>query len=275
MHDLFDPYAYNIRLSYQAYRTNGESRSSAIDRIREEYSGELQDSDDRVAVLMAIAQALCRKKELTSELAEETLSAIGEYRACQKMDTYTKKYLARIEAKLTDLAMIGPEAHYPKRRQYIPDWQTGDLFSHTLTHPQSEKLGIHGWIILFYKVGEFSDRKGKLRQLMFITLCPPGKEPTTDRELEQLGFLRMMPAGCGYDYFVQIVPKSKKDEQGYGLTRIGNFMNVTAPTDWAKENPLVSMPMFAYLRKDDLYPSYENHICLLYKQLGLSQPPNP
>lgn len=272
MHDFFDSCVYDIKLSYQTYRTNGDSRNAAISRIREDHAAELKDEDDRVAVLIALALALCDKKELTADIAEETLYAISKYRSSQELDSSSKKYLAKVEAKLTDPARFGPEAHYAKKRQHIPDWKVGDLFAHTLTHPNSEKLGIHGWSILFYKAGQFTDRQGKLRQLMLISLCPPGKEPSTDRELEQLGFLRMMPEGRGYDYFVQITPKSKKDEQGFELTKIGNFMNVAAPADWVKENPLVSMPMFAYLRKGDTYPAYEEHICLLYKQLGLSNP---
>ena len=63
MHDFFDSCVYDIKLSYQTYRTNGDSRNAAISRIREDHAAELKDEDDRVAVLIALALALCGKKE--------------------------------------------------------------------------------------------------------------------------------------------------------------------------------------------------------------------
>lgn len=262
------PLVVDIQKRYMDYRMTGKNRKDAIAAIRADYFQELQDIDDCVWVLIGLSLSLSKKKELTAKIANETKSAITMFRQHLKLDNAVCNYLLEIEQLLANKSIYGKEAVYRCRTQYVPDWKIGDVLAHTLTYPKADDIGILGWTILFYKVGEYIDDFNKHHELMFISLCPPGKEPTCSAELQALGFLRMMPHDKKWDYLVQLSPKSKKDELNYEFTSIGNFPEVLPPCDQADENPLVSMPMFGRLRMNDMRPAYEDQICRLYKKYG-------
>lgn len=253
---------------YKALRLSGQSRDSAVDELKRMYSDALADDEDRGVILCTIALALCKKKELTESISCEAIRELKSYLANPELDSARAKCFQRLTQTLQDPSMYGNEAVYRPRKRYTPDWQVGDLFSHTITCPLSEKRGIYGWSALFYKVAEFHDPYGECRHLFYISLCPPGCEPINGEQLNAIGFLPMMPHDNGWDYLGQITVKSKKAEQGYNFTKIANFTDIVPPPDRTTENPLVSMPIFGRLRKDECYPGYEDQICSLYRDYG-------
>lgn len=257
----FELLVNNVREDYKSYRRSGKNRIDAIGALKTKYDAELKDDDEAAFVMSGIVRALCEKKELTEEIAEEMLAYINK-NAIDKAPVHFQT----IRQMLYSPKMYGKEATYRRKIPYIPNWEKGDLFAHTMTHPAASKVGIEGWIILFYKVGEYIDENHLHRQLMLVSICPPGKEPTSSLELQNLGFLRMMCHGKKWDYLVQIVLKNKKDEFSYGLTKIANFTDVAYPSDGVDENPLLSMPMFGLIKKGEAHPHYEEHICRLYRK---------
>jgi hypothetical protein len=258
----------DIQEEYINYRKNGKNRAETIELLRHEYSGELQDDDDRLAVLIGLSLALCNKNELIDSIAIDTMTEITRAK-CENEDISTNEKimsdLAKLEICLKDKSVYGGEAKYRKSRKYIPDWQVGDVFSHVMTSPGAEELGIKGWHILIYKVGEYEDTQGDLNQLVFVALCPPEKIPSDDEGFQKLTFLPMMFWGKTAEYLAQITIKSKKTEEKYELSKIGHVSKINIPPDSCERNPSVSMPLFEKLSKDDLYPSYEGLICRLYK----------
>ncbi|MBR2223459.1 MAG: hypothetical protein IJ973_03950 [Christensenellaceae bacterium] len=262
-----NPMIVDVKEEYITWRRLGKTREETVSLMREQYDAELQDIDERIEILVGLSLALCKKKELYESIAEETLQEITKLRNMnyERPDINLKK----IEQRLQDKDLYGDEAVYRRSSRYVPDWKVGDLFSHELTYPTSEKLGIKGWMILLYKVGEYVDRYEDHSQLMYVFLCPPDKIPSCREELEKLGFLRMMLQGEKSEYLAQITIKSKKAEETYGLTKIGYFPdvnNLKLPDDRVlKENPLVCRVLCGKFRKDDLWPSYEDTICRVYQ----------
>ena len=271
----FNPLIVDIREEYINYRKSGKGRAEVLELIRNEYSGELQDDDDRLAVLIGLSLGLCNKNELIEDVAVETINEIARAK-CENEEIATNKKiladLAKVETCLKDTSVYGDEAKYRKVRKYVPDWQVGDVFSHIITYPSAEKFGIMGWHILIYKVGEHKDKRGDTRQLVFVALCPPEKLPMDYEGFQKLPFLRMMIRGNGdkAEYMAQIKIKSKRAEEGYELSKIGHVSKINIPDDYYEENPLVSMPLFGKLTKDAVYPSYEDLICRIYKS-GVSK----
>lgn len=262
------PIIDDIQKQYTKYRKTGKTRATAVELIREKYPQELQDEDDRLAVLIGLSLSLCKKGELIEPVATETLSEIQRIKQKNVLDDATNTYLAEVERCLKEKAVYGKEALYKRISTYVPNWKIGDAFFHTLTYPTAESLGIKGWLILLYKVGEYVDEFEAYHQLMFVSLCPPEKIPSCQNDLQELGFLRMMCAGNKSEYLAQITIRSQKDENAYGLTKIGCYPNISAPDDYGKENPLTAMPLLGRLRKSDLWPGYEDQICRLYKKYG-------
>lgn len=258
----------DVKEAYVKYRKKGQGREEAIQSIREFYEQELQDDEDRVAVLIGMSQALCKKKELLESIATETLDEIQMFQLRFEKRNSEDKTFKKIEQCLYNKDNYGKEATYKQRSTYLPDWQIGDVFSHMLTYPTSEKLGIKGWYILLYKVGEYVDEFDEHRQLMYVSLCPPDKVPSCAEELEKLGFLKMMRMGDRSEYLAQITIKSKRAENAYGLTKIDCFPGVLPPKDSVPENPLTAMPLIGSMGKNALWPGYENQICKFYKWYG-------
>lgn len=260
----------DVQIQYQSLRARGKNRKDAISSVMEIFMDEMQDEEDSLAVMAGLVLALCKKRELTRELAEKTHSVIRKFPFTDEFDGVGHMLIRNVTQLIDDESMQGDEAIYKRKAFYKPNWQVGDTFAHEITSPCAEKVGIKGWSVIFYKVGEYVDESERHRQLMYVSLCPSGEEPINSIQLQNLGFLRMMQHDRGWDYLVQLVIRSKRDELSYQLTKIGNFLDVIPPADRIEENPLVSMPMFGCLKKGDSYPHYEEQICRLYRKHGRS-----
>ena len=200
------------------------------------------------------------------KIAEETLGEIRR-RDCENPDgtDYSK-----IQKYLEDKEMYGEEAFYKKTSVYIPEWKIGDVFSHVLTYPRSKLLGIEGWLILFVKVGEYTDEFSVHHQLVCVSLCPPEQVPSSSNDLEKLGFLPVMNT-INAEYLAEITIKSKKAEKNYQLSKVGYFPDVLIPRSCLEENPLTAMPLIGKMEKGQDWLVYEEQICRFYKWYGMKK----
>lgn len=262
----FSPIILDVEERYMEYRKSGKNRDEAIAAIEAEESEAIMDSEDHVAIALGLAFALCKKKELTEVVYFKAIDAIIKFKNVLEANDHRRSFLDAAERYLRNPVLYGLEATYRRRTPYTPDWKTGDVFSHVLTHPRSKSLGIENWTILFYKVGEYMHGRYPI-QLMYVCLCPPGKLPSTSQELQELGFLRMMNHNDKWDYLAQILIKSAKDEQSYQLKRIGNFPGVVPPADRTEENPETAMPLFGIMEQGNTRPDYEDQICRIYRSI--------
>ena len=72
---------------------------------------------------------------------------------------------------------------------------------------------------------------------------------------------------CGKpEYLFQLNINSKRAENAYELTKIGNFPEVEIPQSCAEENPLVSYVLCGFKRKGEDWLTYEDDLCLLYQK---------
>lgn len=261
-----NPIIREVQKQYVRYRKKGLSREAAIEEIRAEYSQEMCDEDDKPAVLIGVLLALCKKKELFFEFAEETLEEIQRRYGENKDGTDYSK----IQKYLEDEEMYGEEAFYKKTSVYAPEWKIGDVFSHVLTYPMAKMLGIEGWLILLVKVGEYTDEFDAQNQLVCISLCPPEKIPTSSKDLGELGYIPVMNT-INEEYLAQITIKSKKAEKDYQLSKIGYFPDVLVPQSCLEENPFTAMPLIGKREKGQEWLVYEEQICRFYKWYGMKK----
>lgn len=266
---FLNPIAGDVQREYVKYRRAGKSRAAAIEQIFENYTNELEDEDDRLAVLIGLSLALCKKNEFVEALAVQTRNEIRRAYQNAADDDKMTAYLNELDRYLANESLLGDEALYKQTSKYVPEWEIGDLFCHTLTYPAAEALGIMGWSILLYKVGEHVDEFEEHLQLMYVSLCPPDQLPSCENDMEKLVFLRMMQLGERSEYLAQITIKSRRTEKSYGLTKIGCYPKIVYPKNCVEENPLTAMPLFGYFRKSDQWPGFEDQICRLYRKFGL------
>jgi len=255
----------DVQWYYRGYRIKGEDRATAIAMIREDFENELEDDDDRIAVLIGLSFALCKRKELIKSIADETLREIDTIRKTYDLTKSDLKYFDKTEARLRDETNYGEEAVYKKKANYVPDWVKGDTFYHVLSGPLAEKRGIRGWYVIFHKVGEYEDHFGQVHQLMCLTVCPPEKVPTSGKELQKLGFYPSQQ-GSNPKYLFQLNVKSKRAENAYQLTKLGCFSDVVIPESCSGENQKTCYPLFEFKRKGEDWPVYEEDIYMLFKK---------
>lgn len=257
---------------YISLRMHGCSRDFSLDRIYEKYHQELSDTDERHFVIIAIAMALCKKKELSPRIRNDALLAVDQLR--RNALEYGAENELCIYDKLTSYLSenrIGPEATYRAKKQYDPGWKTGDTFIHAFSQPSAEEIGLSGAYVVFRKVGEYLDQKGHHVQLVYVTVCSADSIPKTDADLKVLGFLRMMEHDKKWDYLGQLFFRSKKDEEQWKLEKIGCFPNAGCPNDATIENPLVCMPFFGILHRNSDILDYEDLVCHLIKLRGINR----
>ena len=257
---------------YSFLRLHGHNREESLARICMNFEAELSDEDDRPFVLIAMALALCKKKELTTQARSDALQSIELLR--KRTSNHSVPHASRDYDRLIGYLaedQIGPEAPYRARKTYDPGWSIGDTFIHAFSQPAADQMGLLGWYVVFRKVGEYLDRKSRHMQLVYITVCPADAIPQTDAELSSLGYLRMMEHDNGWDYLGQLCFKSKKDEGQWRLHKIGRFPNAGIPDDATAEDPLVSMPFYGVLHRNSQVLDYEDQVCDLIKYCGINK----
>ena len=254
---------------YAALRNQGYKREEALEQVKSVFYEEINDEDDRAYVAIALALVLCRKKELTQKAKKDAIHA-AEYlqgQAAVDGDTHrSDKYYGLLQFLAEK--DVGPEASYKARKPYDPGWSIGDTFIHQLSQMAAERIGLLDWYIVIRKVGEYINTNSHRKQLVYVTVCPPDRVPKDDKELQALGFLRMMDHSYAWDYLGQLDFKNKKDEERWGFQKIGCFPNAGCPDDATDEDPLVSMPIFGGMGENGV-PSYEYQICMLIKTRGI------
>lgn len=270
---LYAPLTFDVIGSYEQERRKGSSREAAIKTLVDCFKEELMDEEDHSAIQIGIAIALCRKNELTVPVQREAICAIDAIIASGGWGKDGDRLLLELKQHLESGSCLGVSAHYSRERIYIPDWRLGDTFIHRFSQPASLKMGLGGQFIVLRKVGGYLDQDGHHMQLVYCTVCSADTIPGTSAELRELGFLRMMKHGKKFDYLGQLYFKSKKDEERWGLDKIGRFPDAGAPDDASIEDPRVSMPLFGMLRHQDSSTlHYEELVCQLIRSCGINRP---
>jgi len=265
MKRIVNPIIAEVREQYVNYRKSGKTREEAVALMHDYYSEELMDIEDGAIVLSGLVFALADKKELYEELVTCASCAIAKLRVILEPDDARKQILEIADKYIMDPSVWGSAAAYNGRKKYTSSWMIGDVFSHAIETPSAKSLGLNGWFIIMYKKGEHVDEFGKVRHLMYVSLCPPEKIPTTPDQLADLGYLGTVKRDQGWEYLVQLGTKSKKEELSYKLTKIANFEKVKLPDNEIIANPLTAMPMIAKIKVGVAYPGYEDQVLMLYK----------
>lgn len=270
----FYPLIFDITEEYESALERGMSHEAICEMICNDRWCELHDPDERDIVWISLALAQAEAGHSDESIKQKALLAIESYLQDSQLSA------DMIEAFEEAARLIKkPKKHTAKsprtRKRVLPDWKIGDTFAHLLSHPLTSRAGLVGWYVLFRKTGEYIHPDQKTRQLGYLSLCPPGKLPSTKEELEALGYLRVMDRSRrnfpAWDYLVQIDIQSKKTERDLQMEYIGNFQDVAMPPNEVPPKPLVSMTFFTRIEKQTLCPSYESHICLMFERNGISK----
>ena len=269
----YDPLVFDIVQQYAELRRGKMGREEAIRQIEEECSNELSDTDTAPVVRIGLAMALCQKKELTRPVQEKAMEAFRTLIEQGEWGEEGNAVLRRGMARVAQEAMLGEEAGYRPRKIYAPDWKIGDTFSHVITDPLAAELGIMGWYFLLRKVGEVTDREGRVGQLVYVNLCPPDSMPKTGEELNGLKYLRadwvLSLTDKRHEYLFEMKFRNRKDVERCDLKRIGCFPDIRLPVNRKQDEP--PEPYFlsvSFNLKGTDIPHYERELVVKYRFKG-------
>lgn len=221
------PMILDVKDSYRNAREKGCGREAAVEKVREEFARELADPDDGPQVWIGLAEVTGRRKELTEELLAKAESAFSTLAAAFPE---AKAVLRAKQKSVCDPARLGPEAKYRKKTVYWPDWKIGDTFAYQIKGEDLKNAGLDGWYIITRKIDERVLSEDCHIQVMYYSLCPPGKLPSTAEELERLGYvpLRQLRDGA-YCFRGRLWIHSRSDEKRICFQKIGAFQLVSPP----------------------------------------------
>lgn len=221
------PLIMDVKDSYRKYREKGCGREEATEKLREEYASELRDADDGPQVLIGLAEVTGRRKELTEELLRDAEAAFA---ALEQAFPEARAVLRAKKKTVCDPNKCGPEAKYRKKTVYWPDWKIGDTFAYQIKGEDLKNAGLDGWYIIARKIDERVLSEDCRVQVMYYSLCPPGKLPSTAEELERLGYvpLRQLRDGA-YCFRGKLWIHSRSDEKRICFQKIGAFQLVSPP----------------------------------------------
>lgn len=261
-----NPIVNEICEEYAAMRSSGKSRSAALKAVRVSYNCELEDSDDILYVQVALALALCRNHELTDAVARAGIAAIKKLSSANPEE---KDALDAISKMIADKDSYGSGRSLRPSKRFSPEWNIGDTFAHLMTSDLAESCGLKNWYVIMRKLGDYIDNKGKEVQVVVLSLCPHDKLPSSDEEINSLGYLKMMSRGNGKsEYFAQILITKKDSEASFDIRKIGCFPDIKLPADQVEADALTAMPLFNIKRPDGCM-HYEMMACRAFKDFGI------
>lgn len=255
----FDLLIRDVKQEYLNERRNGKGRSEAVRSIMNSYAEEAEDYEENLALHVGLIFALAEHNELFNEFSEQARLVLAQEERERVLQKPVRRYVQRCTELLNDPNRYGDEAVINKRRGYNPGLKIGDTFSHKVTCPESEPLGLKEQFIVLTVAGEYDNISGKRMYLMYGYFVEDLDVLSNPDRRSEMRCIRAMRHDNGWDYFFQVGFTSRKKQQSYELTYIGTFFDLPRPTDHVEEDPLVAMPLFV---------DYEPHFCRLYKLYG-------
>lgn len=230
------PVLEEIKTEYVDLRQKGNDRSAAVQKLMESYKYELEDPDEDDAQLfwIGLADAQYYRKELTEEAARKALKALAtietyDWNVCPGDINRRREHYAKAPM---------PERKAGKPRpKFRCEWKIGDTFAYQMTSQEAKDLGIFGKYMLLRKVSDVEFGDGSLHPIVTISLWDSEKLPTNTEEFISVPFLKLCEGGrnfspeYNFEYRTEIVIKSRKQLSSTSLIFVGNFSNISMPSD--------------------------------------------
>lgn len=224
-----------IKEEYLKSRRNGSSRDATVAYLKASYRNELTlgCEDDGLLFWVGLADAQYACKELSSEVAEQALTAIEKLIETD-WDVCSGDLVRRQEHYAS--APMPERKHFGPSRKFRCTWKIGDVFAYHLTGAEAQERGLDGAHVLLRKVDELESYDGRLLPVVTLTMWTDGSLPTTSEEFQNKPMLilskgRLSSPPDKSEYRTELLISSRKKLEQLSLVYLGNFLEVTMPSD--------------------------------------------
>lgn len=221
-----------IKEEYLKARRDGSSRDVTVDQLKTSYRNELTlgCEDDGLLFWVGLADAQYACRELSAEVAEQALAAIEKIKGDVCSGDLVRRQEHYASAPMPERKQFGPS------RKFRCTWKIGDVFAYHLTGPAAQDRGLDGAYVLLRKVDELESYDGRLLPVVTLTMWTDGKLPTTSEEFQQKPMLilskgRFSSPPDKSEYRTELLISSWKKLEQLSIVYLGNFLEVTMPSD--------------------------------------------
>lgn len=224
------PLIEEVYSEYKDLRWRGLGRNETIAKVMSEYHEQCLDHDDQAQIWIGLAEAVAEKKELTEDLLEKAIQSYDDL-ACYFPES--ADHINKEKGKICNLGSLGAEKKYPKKRIYKPDWKIGDTFIMPMDTEYSRSRRMEDWFAVIRKINEFQNHRGQWVEMVYCTICEPGKLPRNVDELNELGFIpiRYISSQNSFEFQAGIWINSRNAINKFDFTYIGNYVDAISPSN--------------------------------------------
>ena len=258
--DLY-PQIEDVSSEYKDSRRKGLSRDEAIAKALSDFNEQCVDHDDQAQIWIGLAKAAAEKKELTEDLLEK---AIQSYDDLVRFFPESAADINKEKERICNPSSLGAEKQYPKKSIYKPDWKTGDTFIMPMDTEYSRNLGMKDWFAIIRKINEFQNHRDQWVEMVYCTICEPGKLPRNVDELNALGFIpiRYISSRNSFEFQAGIRIYSKNTINKYGFTYIGNYVDAISPNNYILPSKYTYFQLFPKKEATEKLPEHPGTIVM-------------
>lgn len=255
------PMLMEVKDAYICLRKEGKCRDDATRILVENYSDELDmgADDDAFLFWVGLADGQYARKELSTEVAQQALSALS---GIEQTDwDVTRGDIQRRRNRYAEAPMPERKVGKPKKK-FRCTWSIGDTFAYLFSGADAVEAGLSGKYALLRKVADVEYEDGSILPALSISIWPSLPFPEDNTGFQSVPILKInadrmgIPYGM-YEYRALLMIRNKKQLDSIPLRYVGNF-DMRMPTDEAVYDYAGYMTML-------LPERFEKNLCIYWK----------
>ncbi len=241
-----DDLAESIRDCYIDQLKHGKSSEEVTNELIAQNQDLLDDYDDAPVFWLALADTQWNLGRLLPYVKDEALeylrngSNLKRWKNENPQEYNTrKKVLKKLEHKLN--SPMPPKKKISQHKLYKCEWNIGDTFAYKLESDYAKEKGFDGKYLIIHKVDENIWWPGHIIPIVYIKFYNSNQMPKSADDIENSEFVKATCARGKPEYRIQMLSTSKRIISNEKLIFIGNFVNLSTPSDEYIINDKVSM----------------------------------
>lgn len=190
-----DDVALDVKEEYIELLKKGKSKEEANQEIIDNNTDYLEDEEDMVPMILALADTQWNYGRLMKEVKENALNLINSGEALKPWEDDKKLKKRRMEVleKLKN-KLETPEPPEKKVRKYKffdCGWQLNDVYAYPLTSEYAKKYNVYNHWMIFIVCGDYVWENHYRSLIVRAKITKDEKLPTTKEEIDKLDYIQV------------------------------------------------------------------------------------
>jgi hypothetical protein len=226
----------DVRSYYKDQLKRGKSNDEVTNELIEQSRDIISDQDDAPIFWFALADTQWDLGRLLPWVRENALGCLRNGANLERWKNESskeyevrKKVLEELETKLNSL--MPHEKRVTQHKLYKCEWKIGDVFAYKFEENYAIENGFRERYAIICKVDEGTWSPGHIIPIVYIKLTNGTELPKYESDIEKCEFVRTTLARRKPEYRMQLLSTSRRIIPNDKLIFIGNFTNLSTPSD--------------------------------------------